>query len=87
MATLGSVGSGALGGLRGLVALRMMVGNIGVTVVPNQVAISNGVSAFDDSGGLNDERQSQMVKATVDQLIKTTRAMTGPLQMDERITL
>ena len=87
MATLGSVGSGALGGLRGLVPLRMMLRNIGVAVVPKQDAISNGVSAFDDSGGLNDERQSQMLGATVDQLIKTTRAMTGPLQMNERITL
>jgi NAD(P)H-dependent FMN reductase len=29
---LGSVPSGALGGLRGLVPLRMMLGNIGVTV-------------------------------------------------------
>jgi len=64
-----------------------MLGNIGVTVVPRQVAISNGVSAFDDLDGLNDERQSQMLKATVDQLIKTTRAMTGALQMDERNTL
>jgi len=48
VAALGSVGSGALGGLRGLVPLRMMLRNIGVAVVPKQDAISNGVSAFDD---------------------------------------
>ena len=65
----------------------MMLGNIGVTVVPNQVAISNGFSAFDGAGALKDERQLQMLNATIDQLILTTRAMTGPLQKDERNTL
>jgi chromate reductase len=87
VAALGSVAPGALGGLRGLVPLRMMLANIGVTVVPTQVAISNGFSAFDDAGMLKNEQQSQMLKATVDQLVLTTRAMTGPMQMDERNTL
>jgi chromate reductase len=77
VAALGSVAPGALGGLRGLVPLRMMLGNIGVMMVPNQVAISNGFSAFDDAGTLKNEQQSQMLKATLDQLILTTRAMTG----------
>jgi chromate reductase len=75
VAALGSVAPGALGGLRGLVPLRMMLGNIGVTVVPKQVAISNGLSAFDDAGALKNEQQSKMLKATLDQLILTTRAM------------
>jgi chromate reductase len=77
VAALGSVAPGALGGLRGLVPLRMMLGNIGVTVVPNQVAISNGFSAFDDTGALRNEAHSQMLKATLDQLILTTCAMTA----------
>ncbi|NRB17455.1 MAG: NAD(P)H-dependent oxidoreductase [Rhodobacteraceae bacterium] len=72
---LGSVAPGALGGLRGLVPLRMMLGNIGVTVVPNQVAISNGFSAFDDAGKLTDAGQAQMLAATIDQLIATTNAL------------
>ncbi|WP_323035716.1 NAD(P)H-dependent oxidoreductase [Pararhodobacter sp.] len=75
VAGLGAVGSGALGGLRGLVPLRMMLGNIGVTVVPSQVAISHGLSAFDERGALKDERQHGMLKATIDQLISTTRAL------------
>jgi chromate reductase len=77
VAALGSVAPGALGGLRGLVSLRMMLGNIGVTVIPNQVAISNGFTAFDDDGALKVEQQSQMLKAMIDQLIFTTHAMTG----------
>ena len=87
VAALGSVAPGALGGLRGLVPLRMMLGNIGVTVVPNQVAISNGFSAFDDAGALKNEQQSQMLRATLDRLILTTRAMTGLCQKDEGNTL
>ena len=83
---IGSVASGAFGGLRGLVPLRMMLGNIGVTVVPNQVAISNGFNAFDDAGDLKEKQQSQMLKATIKQLILTTDAMTGSLQTDERNT-
>ena len=83
---IGSVASGAFGGLRGLVPLRMMLGNIGVTGVPNQVAISNGFNAFDDAGDLKEKQQSQMLKATIKQLILTTDAMTGSLQTDERNT-
>jgi chromate reductase len=86
VAALGSVAPGALGGLRGLVPLRMMLGNIGVTVVPNQVAISNGFSAFDDAGALKNGQQSQMLQATLDQLILTTRAMTALSKKDERNT-
>ena len=87
VAALGSVAPGALGGLRGLVPLRMMLGNIGVTVVPNQVAISNGFTAFDDDGALKVEQQSQMLKAMINQLILTTHAMTGSSHQEERNTL
>ncbi len=57
----------------------MMLGNIGVTVIPNQVAISNGFTAFDDDGALKAEQQSLMLKAMIEQLILTTHAMTGSL--------
>jgi NAD(P)H-dependent FMN reductase len=76
---IGSVAPGVLGGLRGLVPLRMMLGNIGVTVVPNQVAISNGFSAFDDAGKLTNTRQAQMLAAAIDQMIATTNAMAASL--------
>lgn len=66
---LGSVSPGALGGLRGLVPLRMMLGNIGVTVVPSQVCVSNGFSAFDENGALVSEPQAQLLDATITQLV------------------
>ncbi len=75
VAAIGSVAPGALGGLRGLVPLRMMLGNIGVTVVPNQVAVSDGFNAFNDDGGLLAEMPSGMLNATITQLIETTGAL------------
>lgn len=75
VAAIGSVAPGALGGLRGLVPLRMMLGNIGVTVVPNQVAVSDGLNAFNDDGGLLAEMPSGMLNATITQLIETTGAL------------
>ena len=72
VAALGAVSPGALGGLRGLVPLRMMLGNIGVTVMPDQVAISNGFTAFGEDGTLIDERQSGMLKSTIGSLVLST---------------
>lgn len=72
---LGAVSPGGLGGLRGLVPLRMMFGNIGVFVTPTQVAIANGFQAFDDAGSLVDEQQIGMLQATVNELIETATAL------------
>ncbi len=77
VAAIAGTSPGALGGLRGLVALRMLLGNIGVTVIPNQVAIGSGFQAFDDKGNLSDERQAGMLNATIEAFIKTTDRMTG----------
>jgi NAD(P)H-dependent FMN reductase len=71
VAALGAVSPGGLGGLRGLVPLRMMLGNIGVTVIPSQIAVSSGLQAFDEDGQLRDDNQVRMLKATVDEFVKT----------------
>lgn len=71
VAALGAVSPGGLGGLRGLVPLRMMLGNIGVTVIPSQIAVSSGFQAFDEDGQLGDDNQVRMLKATVDEFVKT----------------
>ncbi len=54
---------GALGGLRGLVHLRAILGNIGVTVVPKQMAIAQAYQAFDEQGNLIDQKQQSAVMA------------------------
>jgi len=75
VAAIGSVAPGALGGLRGLVPLRMMLGNIGVTVVPAQVAVSDGFNAFDEDGALVADIPAGMLRTTVAQLVETTGAL------------
>lgn len=52
---------GALGGLRGLVALRSILGNISVLVVPEQHAVSQAGDAFTEDGKLKDEKHQKAV--------------------------
>src|SRR6516164_9635702 len=46
VAALMSASPGALGGLRGLVHVRSILGNIGVIVLPNQIAVAKAADAF-----------------------------------------
>jgi NAD(P)H-dependent FMN reductase len=63
VAALMAASPGALGGLRGLVALRTILGNIGVTVIPDQIAIREAHAAFGDEGALSDPKQAARVRA------------------------
>jgi chromate reductase, NAD(P)H dehydrogenase (quinone) len=47
---------GALGGLRGLVPLRMLLENIGVMVIPNQKAIAKVSALINEQGDIDDEQ-------------------------------
>jgi len=52
-----SASPGALGGMRGLVHLRAILGNIGVIVLPGTLSISVAHEAFAENGSLKDGRQ------------------------------
>ena len=67
-AVLCSASPGALGGLRGLVTVRSILGNIGVTVLPDQMAVSKAHEAFRPDGSLADEKQAARVKKLGGQL-------------------
>jgi hypothetical protein len=49
------------GGIRGLVHVRSILGNIGVLVLPDQVMIVRADQAFDEAGRLKDAKQQAMV--------------------------
>lgn len=55
-ATLMSASPGKLGGLRGLVHVRSILGNIGVVVLPEQIAVSEAHNAFTPDGKLQDAK-------------------------------
>lgn len=62
-AVLCSASPGALGGLRGLVHVRSILGNLGVVVLPDQVAVSRAHDAFGGAGSLKDAQLQARVKA------------------------
>lgn len=61
-AGLVSASPGALGGLRGLVHLRSILGNIDVLVIPTQTSVPKAMDAFADDGSLKDAKQQASVK-------------------------
>ena len=77
VAALLAASPGALGGLRGLVTLRSILGNIGVIVLPDQVTIPTAHEAFDDAGKLKDERKAKQVVALANGLAGTVRKLKG----------
>lgn len=62
VAALMAASPGALGGLRGLVHLRAILGNIKVIVLPDQVAVSKAHEAFGPDGSLRDAGQRAAVE-------------------------
>ena len=64
-----SASPGALGGMRGLVTVRSLLGNIGMWVTPAQVVVSSAYNAFDEDGALTDERQLTKVVGLVNDVI------------------
>lgn len=77
LATLLSASPGALGGLRGLVHLRAILGNIGMIVLPDQVAISTASEAFNPDGSLKDAKQGPKLEGAVKKLVEAVRKFHG----------
>jgi NAD(P)H-dependent FMN reductase len=71
VAGLVSTSPGALGGLRGLVHVRSILGNIGVIVLPDQVAIPKAAEAFNADGSLKDAAIQSKITNLSHSLVKT----------------
>lgn len=63
VAALISASPGNLGGLRGLVHVRSLLGNIGVIVLPQQISIPKAHEAFDHEGNFKDAKMQKKVEA------------------------
>ncbi|MEH2175242.1 NADPH-dependent FMN reductase [Nostoc sp.] len=70
VASIMSASPGALGGLRGLVHLRSILGNIKVLVLPDQVAVPKAYEAFNADGTLKDPKQQESIERLGDGLTK-----------------
>lgn len=70
VATIMSASPGALGGLRGLVHLRSILGNIKVLVLPDQIAVTKAYEAFNADGTLKDPKQQESIEKLGDGLTK-----------------
>jgi NAD(P)H-dependent FMN reductase len=75
VAALVAASPGKLGGLRGLAHLRSILGNIGVLVLPDQLAVPNADQAFTAEGRLKDERQQATVERISRTLVEITRKL------------
>jgi NAD(P)H-dependent FMN reductase len=61
---------GGLGGMRGLVMLRMLLGNLGVIVLPDQQAVPNGIKAFNDDGSMSDKKLQKRIRTMGENLVR-----------------
>jgi chromate reductase len=68
---------GALGGLRGLVQVRMLLGNLGVLVVPDQFALSKAHEAFDADGRMKDDKARAAVEGVGRAVAATAARLKG----------
>jgi len=78
VAALLAASPGALGGLRGLVTVRSILGNIRVLVLPDQFALVKAHEAFDDAGQLRDAKQQAAVAAIAGRLVEVCRKLQAP---------
>ena len=75
IAGLMAASPGNLGGVRGLAVLRSILSNIGVIVIPTQMAIARANEAFDEDGSLKDERQQARIEAVGAEVVRFARGL------------
>ena len=72
VAMLMSASPSGLGGLRGLVHVQSILGNVGVLVLPDQKTIRNADRAFDENGKLKDESQQESILQLGSKIVNVT---------------
>jgi NAD(P)H-dependent FMN reductase len=74
-ASLMSASPGHWGGLRGLVTVRSILGNIGVLVLPDQIAVAKAHEAFDANGSLKDAKQQGGIEHLGKELVQVLQKL------------
>ena len=70
VAGLVSASPGMLGGLRALFHVRQILGNIGVLVIPEQLALGRAHEAFEADGALKDPKRAAGVSKVAQALVR-----------------
>ncbi|GEK73826.1 MULTISPECIES: NADPH-dependent FMN reductase [Halomonas] len=77
LAAVVAASPGGLGGLRGLALIRQLLGNIGVTVLPDQLAVAGAGDAFDEEGRLVQEGQRKSLDGICRRLVEDLERLHG----------
>src|SRR5262245_29744886 len=72
---LGAASNGTYGGMRALMAVRHVLElGCGALVIPEQIAVREAASAFDETDRLKDERAAGLLRTVVSRLVDMARA-------------
>ncbi|MCC6575076.1 MAG: NAD(P)H-dependent oxidoreductase [Planctomycetes bacterium] len=72
-----SASPGALGGMRSMLALRQQFSNVGTIVLPAMFSLARADEAFDDNGGLKDEKHRASVEKLAQKLVTLATKLHG----------
>jgi chromate reductase len=71
---LGAASNGTYGGYRSLMALRQVLElGCGAMVLPEQIAVNEASTAFDEKDNLREERQAQRLRSVLGQLVESAK--------------
>lgn len=84
VASLLAASPGGFGGLRGLVHVRAILGNIGVVVLPDQLAVGKAHEAFNADGTMSNAKQQASVAALGADLAKILAKLHGLTLLPEQ---
>lgn len=75
VAALVAASPGALGGIRGLPHVRLLLSNLGVTVLPGQLGVPKADQAFAADGRLADAQMQKSLEQVVGELVRVTSTL------------
>lgn len=76
-AAISSATAGKFGGINGMNALRLMLSNIGINVIPNQLAIPEAHNVLDAEGNIIDKTLEESITVQVKQLCELIRKVSA----------